>query len=117
MNIKHIYDAVKLNLPNCSQNEFLTALDQSVRTYIGAFKMPYVVVKGQTYGRPSSVDEDIPVYEEYFAALLNNVLFLISGDTDRKTDSISEAENAYRAVWSMRSRGKRFVGRGYYNDV
>lgn len=117
MNIKHIYDAVRLSLPNCGQNEFLTALDQSVRTYIGAFKMPYVVMKGQTYGRPMSVNEDIPVYDEYFAALLNNVLFLISGDTNRKTDSTAEAENAYRAVWSIKSRGRRFVDRGYYYDV
>lgn len=114
MNIKDIYDTVKLQV-SCSQNDFLTYLDQSVRTLISRFKEPYVVEKGGKYGKPATVNTDIPIYEEYYPAVLNNILFLLTGNSDRKTDSTAEAEYAYRSVWSKKSRGKRFVARGYYD--
>lgn len=114
MNVKDIYDTVKLQT-SCSQNDFLTYLDQSVRTLITQYKEPYVVEKNGKYGKPTSVNADVPIYDEYYPAILNNVLFLLTGNTDRKTDSTAESEYAYRAVWAKKSRGRRFVARGYYD--
>lgn len=114
MNIKDLYDAVKREAP-CTQDEFLTFLDQTVRTFIAKYKFEYVIYPKRTYAKPRRVDEEIPVYDEYYPALLNNVLFLITKDSDRKTDSVEEAGNAYRAVWSHKLRGQQLVDRGYYD--
>lgn len=114
MNVKDLYDMVKLREP-CSQNEFLTYFDQTVRTLIAEYRAPYVVLKARIYGKPHSVSEDVPVYDEYSSAILNNVLFLITGDNDRKTDFVAEAVAAYKSVWTGRMKGKRILDRGYYN--
>ena len=114
MNIKSIYDTVVLRSP-CSHNQFLTHLDMTVRTLTAQYSMPYVVLGGKSYGFPRSVENDIPVHEEYYPAIVDNILFLLTGDTDRKTDYVQEAESAYKAVWSRMARGRTIRGRGYYD--
>lgn len=116
MNVKDLYDAVKLRT-SCSQNEFLTYFDQSVRSLIAEYRAPYVVLKARIYGKPRSVSEDVPVYDEYYTAILNNILFLLTGDTDRKTDFVAEAVAAYKSVWSWKAHGLRFTDRRYGCDV
>lgn len=115
MNVKDLYDAVKLRIP-CSQNEFLTYFDQTVRSLIAQYHAPYVVLKARIYGKPRTVNEDVPVYDEYYSAVLNNILFLLNGDVDRKSDFVAEAVAAYKAVWSAKAKGMRFVDRRY-SDV
>lgn len=114
MNVKDLYDAVRLRTP-CSQNEFLTHFDQTVRTLIAQYRVPYVVLKARIYGKPRSVGDDVPIYDEYYSAILNNVLFLLTGDIDRKSDFVAEAVAAYKSVWSEKSRGLKFADRGYYD--
>lgn len=114
MNIKSIYDTVVLRSP-CSHNQFLTHLDMTVRTLTAQYSMPYVVLGGKSYGFPRSVENDIPVHEEYYPAIVDNILFLLTGDADRKTDYVQEAESAYKAVWSRMAKGRTIRGRGYYD--
>ena len=111
MNIKSLYDTVVLSSP-CEHNKFLTHLDTTVRTLIAQFGMSYVIERG-TYGIPRYIDSDISVYEEYYPAICDNIRFLITGDIDRKTDYVSEADAAYRSVWSKKVRGRRIVDRRY----
>lgn len=116
MNVKDLYDAVKLRT-SCSQNEFLTYFDQTVRTLIAEYHVSYVILRARIYGKPRTVNEDVPVYDEYYPAILNNVLFLLTGDVDRKSDFVAEAVAAYKSVWSVKARGVRFADRGYGCDV
>ena len=114
MNVKDLYDMVKLR-ESCSQNEFLTYFDQTVRTLIGEYRAPYVVLTARIYSKPRTVNEDVPVYDEYYSAVLNNVLFLLTGDNDRKTDFVAESVAAYKSVWAGQMRGKRILDRGYHH--
>ena len=114
MNIKSLYDTVVLEAP-CSHNQFLTHLDTTVRTLIAQFGMNYVIERG-TYGIPRYIDSDIPVYEAYYPAICDNIRFLLTGNGDRKTDYVSEADSAYKTVWTAKVRGKRILDRGY-SDV
>lgn len=113
MNVKSIYDTVVLRYP-CSHNQFLTHLDMTVRTLTAQYSMPYVIEKGASYGIPRSVESDIPVYEAYFPAIVDNVLFLLTGENDRKTDYVQEADAAYKSVWSAMAKGRSIRDRGYY---
>ena len=113
MNIKSLYDTVVLRSP-CSHNEFLTHLDTTVRTLTAQFGMSYVIERG-TYGIPRYIESDIPVYEEYYPAICDNILFLLTGDGDRKTDYVAEADAAYKAVWSQKVKGRVLRDRGYYH--
>ncbi len=114
INIKDIYDTVTLQTP-CSHNEFLTHFDQTVRTLIANYRAQYVVLRGRIYAKPRTVNEDVPVHEEYFAPIVNNILYLLTADGDRKTDFVAEADAAYRSVWAEKAKRKRILDRGYYN--
>lgn len=113
MNIKSLYDTVTLDTP-CSHNQFLTHLDVTVRTLIAQYGMNYVIDCG-IYGVPRSIDNDIPVFEAYYPAICDNIRFLLTGEDDRKTDYVSEADSAYKTVWKFKANGKRIVDRGYYD--
>lgn len=113
MNIKSLYDTVVLRSP-CSHNEFLTHLDTTVRTLSAQYGMSYVVKSG-TYGIPRYIDSDIPVYDEYYPAICDNILFLLTGDGDRKTDYVAEANAAYKSVWSAKAKGRTLRDRRYYD--
>ena len=111
MNIKSIYDTVTLRHP-CSHNQFLTHLDLTLRTLMSQFGMKYVI-SGDSYCIPRSIEDDIPVFDEYYAAAVDNILFLLTGDGDRKTDYVAESSDAYKTVWSKLAKGKKIVGGGY----
>ena len=112
MNTKSLYELITLKNP-CTQNEFLTYLDLTVKTLIAQYSMPYVISKGESWGIPRSVESDVPVEEEYFPALADNILFLVTGDGDRKTDYVAEAEAAFKSVWSRRAKGVKLRDRRY----
>ena len=67
------------------------------------------------YQRPRTVDTDIPIYDEYRAAICNNLLYLITGDSDRKTDFVNEADFAYKTVYARRMSRKRLLDGGYFH--
>ena len=115
MNTKSIYDTVVLRSP-CSHNQFLTHLDSTVRSLTALYKKSYVITKDNVWSVPQSIHSDIPVYEEYFSSIVSNILYLLTGDQDKKTDYIAESDAAYLSVWSEKSRSKRFIDRGY-SDV
>ena len=107
MIIKELYD--KINLANpCHQADFITHFDTSVRAVIARYGTKYVVLPGAVYQRPGNMQDDVPVYEEYMNALYDNILYLLTGNGDRKTDYVAEADDAYKTVWKTLMRGKHF---------
>ena len=94
MNVKDLYDTVILT-SDCSHNTFLTHLDTTINYLVGKYGVSKVIQGGAGYQRPRTVDTDIPIYDEYRAAICDNLLYLITGDSDRKTDFVNEADFAY----------------------
>ena len=114
MNIKSIYDTIVLRAP-CSHNTFLTHLDMSIRSLITNYQGSYVITTGEGYVPPKSVNDDVQVYEEYYSAIINNIMYLLTGDVNYKAYANIDGDSAYKAVWSQKVRGKKIRDRGYYN--
>ena len=112
MIIKEMYEKVTMENP-CGQAVFMSRLDTTVRSLIARYGKKYVVFRHQVYQRPVSVEDEIPVYEEYFPAILDNILFLTGGNPDRKTDYVQEAEDAYKSVSKSLLRGVKFRDADY----
>ncbi len=113
MNVKDLYETITTTAPT-TQNTFFTHLDTTVRYLIGRYGMAYTIEKSFPYVKPDDLEDDIPLYDEYYPAVCDNILYLLTGDNDRKTDFVEEAENAYLTVWRVRARGKKILDRGYY---
>lgn len=114
MNTKSLYETVTLRA-NCSHNTFITHLDLTVKSLISSRKPSYVVIGNYKYTKPQSINDDIPIFEDYFSAIVANILYLLSGNIDFKSEFHMESDNAYKSVWSKKARGKKIRDRGYYN--
>ena len=112
MNIKTIYDKIT-HISPMEPDSFLNHLDTTVRSLIARYKPEYVCIAD--YTTPTRLSDEIPVRDAYMPAVVDNILFLATGDAARKTDYVEEARDAYRTVWSARMRGKKFADRGYYD--
>jgi hypothetical protein len=111
VNIKNLYDTITLRV-NCSHNTFLTHLDLTVRSLISRYKESYVIENSEVYITPKSINDDIPVFEEYYSSIISNIFFLLSGDVNYKSEFLSESDAAYKAVWSHKANGKKIRARG-----
>jgi len=107
MIIQELYDKITLANP-CDQVDFLTHYDTTVRAILARYGKRYVLLPGTTYVRPTGLQDDSPVFEEYMNAIYDNILFMLTGNTDRKTDYVQEADDAYKTVWKSLMRGRKF---------
>ena len=113
MNIKDIYDTVTLSSA-CTHNAFLTHFDTTINYLVARYGQKNVFVD-DSYQKPHSIDADVPVFDEYKAALCDNIIYLLSGNADRKTDFTAEADYAYKTVYAKRMKGKRILDGGYFH--
>lgn len=107
MTTKELYDRITAENP-CGEPAFIRHLDSTVRALESRYGKKYVYASA--YQKPLTIHDDISVYDEYFPAIVDNILFLITKDTDRKTDFIAEADYAYKTIWGVMVHGKRFMG-------
>lgn len=112
MIIQELYDKITLAQP-CHKADFLAHFDTSVKSILARYGAKYVLIPGAVYVRPAGIEDEAPVYEEYMGAIYDNILFLLTGNGDRKTDYVAEAEDAYKTVWRSLNRGKKFRAAGY----
>lgn len=104
---KEIYDRICAESP-CGEQAFLRHLDSTIRFLESKYGKKYVYIS--QYQKPITINEDISVCEEYLPAIIDNIIFLITKDADRRTDAVVEADYAYKIVWSEKVRGKKFMG-------
>lgn len=102
MKAKDIYSRVA-RVKMCSEREFLFALDTVIRALIARYGERYVCT--DIYGEAMSLSEDIPVYDEYFPAIVGGVTLRVGGGADEvgaalASGDMAEAEGAFRKIWS-----------------
>ena len=112
MYIKDIYETVEMTSA-CSQPKFLSYLDTTVKSLIAKYGVKRVI-EDRAYVKPTSISDDLPVKAEYLNAIVDNILYLVTGNPDFKTDYIAEAEYAYKTVWNAAVKGLKMVGEDYY---
>lgn len=112
MIIDEIYESVTQTSAT-SPAVFLSHLDTTVRALIARHGVKYVCLPGQSYTKPEGTHDDIPIYEEYFPAIADNIRYLITANGDRKTDYVQEADDAFRRVWRRINAGSTFTDRHY----
>jgi hypothetical protein len=72
------------------------------------------VINDRAYTKPCGINDDFPVKDEYRNAILSNILFLVTGNSDHKVDYVAEAEYAYKTVWREATKKLKLVGEDYY---
>lgn len=109
---KELYESITLAAP-CHQAEFLNNFDLTVRALLARYGPRYVLLPGAVYDKALGIEDEIPVLEFYYPAIRDNILYLLTGNGDRKTDYVAEADDAYKTAWRQIMRGRKFRDAGY----
>ena len=105
MNILSLYESVCYTSP-IDENLFIEYYNRTIDELTADIKDKYLCVAYTVPEHAETIDDGSNLYDEYRTAVLDNILFLASGDTARKTDFIMHKEQAYKKVWTRLSSGK-----------
>lgn len=109
MDTRALYKRVLLEAP-MPQSEFFEYLNDTVRALGARYGQRFVAQEGSSLSPVESLDGQSGVRDIYFTPVLDNIVYMKNKDEDRKTDSLTGAEHAYRTVWRERMSGKRVRG-------
>lgn len=112
MYVRDVFETLQVDTP-CSQPKFFSYLATTVNLLVSKYGTRYVT-GGQPVVKAETLDEDIPVDDAYLTAIVDNIKYMLTGDEDRKTDYVQEADDAYRNVYGRLHRRAQLVGGGYY---
>lgn len=97
MNTTALYDRVNLTV-RISKPEFVAYYNDSVLYLVGTYGEKYVC-DGE-YTELVRAEDGSNVIQLYSDAINDNIVFLKTSNTDRKTDFIQKSMNVYKTVWS-----------------
>jgi len=106
MNIKDLYRRVSFCEP-MQQNEFISYLNDTIDYLQARYGTIFVSEDGCRIEKINAIDNDVPLRPEYISAVFANIIYLKTGNTDRKVDAVATAEFAYRTAWREAVSGKR----------
>ena len=105
MNIRNIFERATRYAP-VDTVSFLSAYNESVAWLLTLYGEKYVLTPGAVFLEADVLDDNCPVRDEYAGAVLDRILYLTAGNTDRMAMSQQSAEAAYRTVWRKGAYGK-----------
>jgi hypothetical protein len=97
MNTLALYDRVNLTAP-LSKPEFIAFFNDSTAYIVAKYGEKYAC--DGKYTELSKVEDGSNINSLYSDAIADNIVFLKTGNVDRKTDFVEKAGNAYKTVWS-----------------
>lgn len=109
MNTRSLYDRVCLTCP-VDQNAFVAYFNDTVQSLISHYDMKYVYEDGISSGEISHINDMSGVRDVYADCIADNIMYLISGNDDRKVDFVNKADLAYKTVWREMSKNRRKYG-------
>lgn len=105
MKTENIYEYV-CKVISVPQDRFFAALNYTVRELVSKYGV-FTVTGTDAVPDAVRTDEDVKVRDEFITPLTDNILYLLTGNPDYKTDFTAHAQYAYHTVWRKINRGKR----------
>ena len=98
MDINEIYERVLITAP-VDTNTFIIHLNTTIDELLNKYDDKYVLTPEAVSVHVTGMDDGLNVYDEYMTPITDNIIFLITGDGNRKTDYVAHAEYAKKRVW------------------
>lgn len=105
MTLLEMYEKVSLKTP-IEQRKFFNYFDDSVNELMSMYDL--VIIDGKTHEAPTTdLYGDNVVLPLYHNAIIDNILFMVSNDTNYKSEFIRKSKDAYLKYWNDKAKGKR----------
>lgn len=98
MDLITLYDRVQQTLP-MDTNAFMSHLNSTIDELYAQYDEKYILIPNAVKVYATSMDDGLNIYDEYTAAIVDNILYLGSGDSNKKTDFQYHVQMAKNRVW------------------
>ena len=105
MLVLEIFEKVNLVLP-MEQRRFFNCFNDTVNELEATYGS-FVFEKGTEYQPPSSLRDENVVLPLYHNAIVDNIVFLASGEEMRKSEFLRKSREAYLKYWKDNARGRK----------
>ena len=104
-----IFEKVNLIIP-IEQRKFFNYFEDTVEELESMYS-GFVVEKDAEFTPPSSLSETTVVLPLYKSAIVDNIIFLNTGEEARKSEFIRKSREAYLKYWCDNAKCKKIKGR------
>lgn len=105
MSILEIFEKVNLVVP-IEQRRFFNYFEDTV-SELQSMYSGFVLEKDTEYQSPTSLSDENVVLPLYHNSIVDNIVFLASGDNARKSEFIRKSRDAYLKYWNDNARGRK----------
>lgn len=105
MSILDIFEKVNLVLP-MEQRRFFNCFDDTVRELEATYGS-FVFEKGTEYQPPAALCDENAVLPLYHSAIVDNIVFMASGEEARKGEFLRKSREAYLKYWKDDAKGRK----------
>ena len=112
MLIRDIFEKVNLVTP-IEQRKFFNFYNDSVNELFSMYS-DFVIPKGIEYQPPKALADENAVLPLYHSAIVDNIIFLTSGEETRKSEFLRKARDAYLKYWNDNAKGRRVKEKRWY---
>lgn len=109
MEMLDIFEKVNLAVP-IEQRKFFNYFEDTVLE-LQAMYRGFVFEKGKEFTLPEALSDKTVVLPLYKDAIVENIIFLSSGEETRKSEFLRKSRNAYLKYWCDNAKGKKMKGR------
>lgn len=111
MSILEIFEKVNLIMP-LEQRRFFNYFADTVSELQSLY--PGFVIKADTeYTPPKALTDENVVLPLYHNAIVENIVFLASGEESRKGEFLRKSRDAWLAYWNENAKGRRMKKVGW----
>lgn len=111
MTVLEIYEKVNLILP-VEQRRFFNLFEDTVSELLALYRN-FVTENNEKFEAPKALSDENTVMPLYHGAIVDNIIFLLSGEESRKSEFIRKSREAYLKYWSDNAKGRTIKGRAW----
>jgi hypothetical protein len=104
----NIYEKVSLVLP-LEQRRFFNYFDDTVHELMSMYS-GFVIKKKEEYESPKTLEDECTVLPLYAQAIVDNILFMATGEQNYKVEFLRKSRDAYLKYWNDNAKGRKLKG-------
>lgn len=105
MSILKIFEKVNLTVP-IEQRRFFNYFEDTV-TELSSMYSGFVFEEDTEFEPPKALSDDNVVLPLYTDAIVDNIIFLVTGEETRKSEFMRKSRAAYLKYWNDNAKGKK----------
>ena len=109
MTLLKIFEKVNLVIP-IEQRKFFNFFEDTIEELESMYS-GFVVEKDAEFSPPSELSEETVVRQLYKSAIVDNIIFLSTGEETRKSEFTRKSREAYLKYWCDNAKCKKIKGR------